>query len=120
MPLWKHFAPKKFSNFYSTNGDGNDRTINLIFIDIDRTDLLPSKYLEVTTSLIQIKSVKNIEFIGQVHHSTSAVFSGYLNHLNSIHPICNIIEESLSPSWTDEWARSVKKVNFRVWGGREK
>ena len=52
--LWRYFVPRKYSEFfYATNGEGEGRPIERIFIDIDRTNMPAELSLEVTRLLVE-------------------------------------------------------------------
>jgi hypothetical protein len=128
--LWRYFVPRKYSEFfYATNGEGEGKGIERIFIDIDRTNLPPEKSLEVTRLLLEL-----IE--RQIHEdlpakSVAAYWTG-----SSFHVYCFLEEPQpaefyqrlhfhtqavLFESWTDVWVRKIRqRVSFKVTGGHEK
>ena len=130
VKLWRYFVPRKYSEFYyATNGEGEGKPIERIFIDIDRTNLPPEKSLEVTRLLLELIE----EQIGDDFpvKSVATYWTG-----SSFHVYCFLSkpqppefyeklqfhsEGVLFESWTDIWVRKIKqKVSFKVTGGHEK
>ncbi|AEA46858.1 hypothetical protein [Archaeoglobus veneficus] len=133
--LWRYFVPRKYSEFfYATNGEGEGKPIERIFIDIDRTNMPAEKSLEVTRLLIEIMEEQrrtDNEF-NELVESIAVYWTG-----SSFHVYCflsrpqppEFYEEkvqyhskgALFKSWTDVWVRQIKqKVSFKVAGGHEK
>ncbi len=132
--LWRYFVPRKYSEFfYATNGEGEGRQIDRIFIDIDRTNLPPEKSLEVTRLLLEeMEGYKTEDEDFEIVESIAVYWTG-----SSFHVYCflskpqpaRFYEERLNfhregvlfESWTDVWVRRIRqKVNFKVTGGHEK
>lgn len=133
--LWRYFVPRKYSEFfYATNGEGEGKPIDRIFIDIDRTNLPPENSLEVTRLLIDIieKQMEEDDEFSRLVKSTAIYWTG-----SSFHVYCFLSNPQppefydkkiqyhskgvLFESWTDVWVRKVKhRVRFKVIGGHEK
>ena len=131
--LWRYFVPRKYSEFfYATNGEGEGKQIERIFIDIDRTNLSPLNSLEVTRLLVELvekQMEEDDEF--SILKSIAVFWTG-----SSFHVYCFLkepqpadfyeklqfhTENVLFQSWTDIWVRKIRqKVNFKVTGGHEK
>jgi hypothetical protein len=132
IKLWRYFAPRKYSEFfYATNGEGEGRAIERIFIDIDRTNLPPEKSLEVTRLLIELVEEEIQRGGFSIVKSIATYWTG-----SSFHVYCFLsipqppdfyeklqfhTETVLFQSWTDIWVRKIRqKVDFKVTGGHEK
>jgi|Deesub1362B_J571_1020462.scaffolds.fasta_scaffold00066_92 hypothetical protein len=132
--LWRYFVPRKYSEFfYATNGKGEGKLIDRIFIDIDRTNLPPDKSLEVTRLLLEEMERQREDYEDfELVESIAVYWSG-----SSFHVYCflsrpqppKFYEEKLQfhsgrvlfESWTDMWVRKIRqKVSFKITGGHEK
>jgi len=130
--LWRYFVPRKYSEFfYATNGEGEGKPIDRVFIDIDRTNLPPEMTLEVTRLLVEIMERQMREdgdFNGLVD-SIAIYWTG-----SSFHVYCFLSEPQLPEfyeekiqyhskgvlfeSWTDIWVRKIRqKVGFKSYRG---
>ncbi|AGK60602.1 hypothetical protein Asulf_00582 [Archaeoglobus sulfaticallidus PM70-1] len=132
--LWKYFAPRKYSEFfYATNGEGEGREIERVFIDIDRTNLEAEKSLEVTRLLLEIveEHKEQDDEMNDLIKSLAVYWTGSSFHLYMFltkpqppefyEEKIQYHRETLFKSWTDAWVRAVKeKVGFKVTGGHEK
>jgi len=133
--LWRYFVPRKYSEFfYATNGEGEGKPIDRVFIDIDRTNLPAERSLEVVRLLLEIieaqkeeddefhELVKSIAvyWTGSSFHIylflTSPQSPGFYAERIQFHR-----RGVLFKSWTDLWVEKVRnKVDFKVSGGHEK
>ncbi len=133
IKLWRYFVPRKYSEFYyATNGEGEGKAIERIFIDIDRTNLSPLKSLKVTRLLVELieKQIEEDDEFSIVK-SIAVYWTG-----SSFHVYCFLSkpqpadfyeklqfhsETVLFQSWTDVWVRKIRQmVDFKVTGGHEK
>ncbi len=133
--LWRYFVPRKYSEFfYATNGEGEGKEIERVFIDIDRTNLPAEKSLLVARQLIDLMEKQKSEDseFNELVKSIAVYWTG-----SSFHIYCflhkpqppEFYEEkiryhssgALFSSWTDVWVRKIRqKVDFKVAGGHEK
>ena len=133
--LWRYFVPRKYSEFfYATNGEGEGKPIDRVFIDIDRTNLPAEKSLEVVRLLLEVMEVqkKEDDEFNELVKSVAVYWTGSSFHvylfLTSPQPPEFYAEKVqfhsrgvLFKSWTDIWVEKVRsKVDFRVSGGHEK
>jgi len=133
--LWRYFVPRKYSEFfYATNGEGEGKEIERIFIDIDRTNLPAEKSLLVARMLVELMEEQRSEDgeFNDIVRSIAVYWTG-----SSFHVYCflrnpqppEFYDEkikyhrsgALFTSWTDVWVRKIRqKVDFKVAGGHEK
>ena len=133
--LWRYFVPRKYSEFfYATNGEGEGRSIDRVFIDIDRTNLPAERSLEVARLLLEMMETqkKEDDEFNELVKSVAVYWTGSSFHiylfLTSPQPPGFYAEKVqfhsrsvLFKSWTDRWVENVrKKVDFKVSGGHEK
>ncbi len=132
--LWRYFVPRKYSEFfYATNGEGEGKQLDRIFIDVDRTNLPPERSLEVTRLLLEeMERYKGEDEDFELIESIAVYWTGSSFHvycfLSHPQPAKFYVEKLqfhsegvLFESWTDIWVRKIRqRVSFKVTGGHEK
>src|SRR3989344_2806701 len=127
--LWNYFVPRKNMDlFYSTNGEGYEKPLDRIFIDIDRHNLPAEKAQIVANELIKIidsdsnfpiNYKKFFMWTGSSFHIYLLLkdkvehefYEDYLSY-NNKHPL---------KSFTGKWAALIKsKTKIDVFAGHEK
>ncbi|MCX6742104.1 MAG: hypothetical protein NTX24_02935 [Candidatus Pacearchaeota archaeon] len=129
--LWLYFPPNKpVEFFYATNGEGQGKQIERIFIDLDRTNLPTEKAKIVAKALVKdIKEDKGFNKL--LKYKIQVLFTGSSYHVYLLleKPINhNFYEKYLSysknekiPSFIGKWAKSISKnTGISVTGGHEK
>jgi hypothetical protein len=129
--LWLYFPPNKpVEFFYATNGEGQGKPIERIFIDIDRTNMPTEKAKLVAKALIEeIESDKEFNKLVKFQIKVLFTSSSYHVYLMLNKPVShNFYEKYIAyskneefPCFISKWADSIsKRTGTPVSGGHEK
>ena len=129
--VWLYFPPNKCIDFfYATNGEGQGKPIERIFIDIDRTNLSSEQARQVTCELVkEIKSDKAFNKLFSykiIILWTGSSFHVYLllkkpQEYEFYAKYIAYSKNEEQPSFISKWADIIqKKTKIKVSGGHEK
>jgi hypothetical protein len=129
--VWLYFPPNKCIDFfYATNGEGQGRPIERIFIDIDRENLSSEQARQVALELIRtIKSDK--DFNKLVSYKAIILWTGSSFHIYLLlkkpqeygfyTDYISYSKNEEQPSFITRWAIIIQqKTKIKVSGGHEK
>jgi hypothetical protein len=129
--LWLYFPPNKpVEFFYATNGEGQGKQIERIFIDLDRTNL-PTEKAKIAAKALVKNIMEDKEFNKLLKFKIQVLFTGSSYHVYLLleKPINhNFYKKYISYSKNEEhesfirkWAKAItNKTKIPVTGGHEK
>jgi hypothetical protein len=129
--IWEYFPPRKLADlFYATNREGQGKSMERIFYDIDRANLSPEQAQKVAFNFIElIKSDR--EFNKLVDYNIFVMWTGHSFHVylmlkKAISPQfynqhIHFSKDSPQASFTGRWAAQLKsELGINIGGGHEK